>query len=285
MDLIKKSLLPLLLVVLVACSWTNPLDSTATEKIDAGLKRALVSFATARALNAVISVIQGTDVAVEPAGVGVNFAPGEALDPINDLIENFSNLMLAATISFGIQRVLITIGGHWLLSFALTAATLLWCAFYLRRAIIPSWITKCLVVTVALRFAIPTVTVGTDFLFQNFLAEEYSASQSLIEANTNDAKKAIPQAPLSENGGFWEKMKNMSLQDINPAGKIDRLLQAAEKWPEQIIRLMVVFLLETLIIPVTLLWLLLALAKTYLRRPSSPLPMPAITPQRNITND
>ncbi len=287
MDLIKKSLLPLLLVVLVACSWANPLDSAATEKIDAGLKRALISFATARALNAVISVLQGTDVAVEPAGVGVNFAPGEALDPINDLIENFSNLMLAATISFGIQRVLITIGGHWLLSFALTAATLLWCAFYLRRKAIPSWITKCLVVTVLLRFAIPTVTVGTDVLFQNFLAKEYSASQSLIEANTNDAKKVAPQVSLPENAGFWDKMRNMSPQDLNPAGKIDRLLQAAEKWPEQIIRLMVVFLLETLIIPVSLLWLLLAVAKTSLRRPTllPPPQIPATAPPRNITND
>ena len=270
MDWIRKSLLPLFLVALVACSWLSPFDSVAIEKIDAGLKRALVSFATARAVNAAISVLQGTSVAVEPAGIGVTLAPGEALDPINDMIESFSNLMLIASVSFGIQHVLIGIGGHWLLSAFLTAATLLWCIFYLRRAPIPRWVTTCLVVTVVLRFAIPAVTVGTDVLFQNFLAQEYAATHALIEDSTSEVKKSIPQASPPENAGFWDKLKSLSPQDLNPAGKVDRLLKAAEKWPEQIIRLMVIFLLETLIIPLGLLWLLLALARFFLRGRKSP---------------
>lgn len=45
---------------------------------------------------------QGTEVAVEPAGVGVIFTPGQILDPVNDLLEQFSNLMLAASVAFGI---------------------------------------------------------------------------------------------------------------------------------------------------------------------------------------
>ena len=110
----------------------------------------------------------------------------------------------------------------------------------------------------------PTVTVGTDFLFQSFLAKEYSTSQSLIEANTNETKKAIPQVSLPENTSLWDKMKNLSPHDLNPAGKIERLLQAAEKWPEHVIRMMVVFLLETLLIPLVLLWGLLGFTKSYL---------------------
>lgn len=270
MDWIKKSLLPLFLVALVASSWLSPFDSVAIEKVDAGLKRALVSFATARALNAAISVLQGTSIAVEPAGVGVSLAPGEALDPLNDLIESFSNLMLIASVSFGIQHVLIGIGGHWLLSTVLTVATLLWCALYFWRAPVSPWATRLLVVSVVLRFAIPAVTVGTDVLFQNFLAQEYSATHSRIEAGTSEAQKSIPQSPLSENAGIWDKIKSLSPQDLNPAGKIDRLLKAAEEWPEQIVRLMVIFLLQTLIIPLGLLWILLASARTCLRGEASP---------------
>ena len=44
-------------------------------QVDAGLKRALATYAAARALNAVISVAQGTEVALEPGGVGVVLAP------------------------------------------------------------------------------------------------------------------------------------------------------------------------------------------------------------------
>ncbi|MCB1944024.1 MAG: hypothetical protein KDI53_18575, partial [Candidatus Accumulibacter sp.] len=85
------------------------------------MKRALVSFATARALNAVISVAQGTEVSMQPAGMGVVLTPGQLLDPVNDLVEQFSHLMLAASVAFGVQKVLISIGAYWVISLLLTA--------------------------------------------------------------------------------------------------------------------------------------------------------------------
>ena len=43
-------------------SWLAPLDTPAIKQVDAGLKRALVSFAAARTLNALISVAQETEI-------------------------------------------------------------------------------------------------------------------------------------------------------------------------------------------------------------------------------
>ncbi|MGC2166423.1 MAG: hypothetical protein WA632_10470 [Gallionella sp.] len=93
-------------IAIVACAWIAPVDALATERPDAGLTLALTSFAAARTLNAAISVAQGTKIAFEPGGVGVTLAPGPLLDPINDLIEQFSTLMLAACVAFGIQKML-----------------------------------------------------------------------------------------------------------------------------------------------------------------------------------
>lgn len=262
MEVVKKTILPLLLALLVACSWFNPFDSIAIEKVDAGLKRALISFGSARALNAVVSVIQETDVSIEPGGVGVKLAPGQVLDPVNDLVEKFSNLMLVASISFGIQHVLLSIGGHWLMSLALTSVTVLWGVFFFRRSVMPAWATKLLVITIVVRFAVPTVTMGTEVLFQSFLEKEYSTSQTLIETSATDAKKVMPQGALPESSSIWDKMKNLNAQDFNVAAKIERLMKAAEQWPEHIIRLMVVFLLQTLIMPLALLWGLLAAVKS-----------------------
>lgn len=273
MELFKRIALPSLLAVLVACSWLNPLDSLAIKQVDAGLKRALVSFATARALNAVISVAQGTQVAFEPAGVGVNLAPGQALDPVNDLVEQFSHLMLVASVSFGVQRVLISVGGHWLVSMALTAVALFWSLLYFRQQTMPPWLSKILVVTIVLRLAVPVVTVGTDVLFQNFLAADYAASQKIIEAGATDTKKLGPPASTTpENQGLLDKMKGWMPQDVNIGGRIDRFVQAAEQWPEQLIRLMVVFILQTLLIPLALLWGLLVFAKSILGFQSSATP-------------
>ena len=51
----RQVFLAICMAAIVVCSWLGPLDAPATEQVDAGLKRALISFATARALNGVIS--------------------------------------------------------------------------------------------------------------------------------------------------------------------------------------------------------------------------------------
>ncbi len=72
----------LVLVALLALvSWSTPLDSAAEERVDSMLTRALVTFATARALDGVISVLQSGQVGAQ-VGVGMSIQPGELLDPI-----------------------------------------------------------------------------------------------------------------------------------------------------------------------------------------------------------
>ena len=68
----------------------------------------MIAFGLARALNGAISVIQGTELELHPAGVGVSFAPGQLIDPINDLVERFSWLMLASSTSLGVQKILMS---------------------------------------------------------------------------------------------------------------------------------------------------------------------------------
>jgi hypothetical protein len=269
MDSFKRIYAPLLLVAILVLSWTSPLDAISTEQVDAGLKRALVTFATARMLNAVISVAQGTDVAIEPAGIGVKFAPGEILDPINDLVEQFSTLMLFASIAFGIQKILITLGGHWAVSVTLSAAVVLWSAWHLSGRHIPEWCTKLLLITLVLRFAVPLVTVGSNELFQQFLDNDYKQSQAVLESG---AAKVMNMAALDaqpqENQGLLDAWKGM-VPNINVKERLAHIKDSAEQWTEKMINLMVVFLLQTLIFPLLMLWGLASFAKSLL------IPLPA----------
>ena len=68
-----------LVAIMVACSWLSPFDTTANAQVDAGLKRAAATYASARLLNGAISVVQGTQISAAPAGMGMTFAPGEIL--------------------------------------------------------------------------------------------------------------------------------------------------------------------------------------------------------------
>ncbi len=258
----QRMALAALVAVMVACSWLAPLDATANRQVDAGLKRALLTFASARALNAVISVVQGTEVAIEPAGVGVVLTPGQALDPVNDLVEQFSNLMLAASVSFGVQKVLISIGAHWVASLLLSIAALVWALFLFRYEPAPAWLTRILVILLMTRFAVPVVTLAADGLFRTFMAADYQSSQQVIDtASGNLAKLDPPAAVPSESQGMLEKFKGWLPQSGDVKARFEQLKQVAERAIEHIIKLMVIFLLQTLLLPLLLLWVLYGVAR------------------------
>lgn len=259
------------LAIMVIFSWLKPMDSIAIKQIDTGLNRAMFSYAAARTLNAVISVAQGTEVAIEPGGVGLNFTPGQALDPINDLIEQFSTLMLIACVAFGVQKILIYVGGFWLISLVLTIAALGWTWFYFRQKKPPAWLTKILVILLMIRFAIPMVTLGSDMLFQQFMAADYIASKQVIDSASGQVKEINAPNPTSStpsaDQGFLEKMKekanvlwSQTKAAVDAKSHYSKLKQTAEQWVVHIIKLIVIFLLQTLIIPVLLMWALYAVA-------------------------
>lgn len=242
---------------MVVGAWLAPLESVANQQIDAGLKRALISFASARALNAIISVAQGTEVAIQPAGVGVNLAPGQLLDPLNDLVEQFSQLMLAASIAFGIEKVLISIGAHWVISLVLTGTAIGWAAFHFRQHTPPVWLTRTLMLLLMTRFAMPLAIIGSDLLFQEFMAADYQSSQGAIDNASSQLDRINPPAPLAaEDQGMLDKLKGWVSQNADVKTRLGSLKSAAEQAIERIIKLMVIFLLQTLLLPLFLLWAL-----------------------------
>jgi hypothetical protein len=254
MPIARRFVLALAMASLVACSWLAPLDSIATQQADAGLKRALLSFATARALNAAISVAQGTEIAVQPGGMGVVLAPGQVLDPVNDLVEQFSNVMLAASVAFGVQKMLISMAGYWLISLLISGAALCWAWFHFHQQVLPAWLARTLVVLLMLRFAVPAVTIGSDLLFEKFLVGDYDASQQVMSAAPAQvARLDAPQPlPVGEQG-LLDRIKGWWGQDLEVKARFDALQQAAEQATEHIITLIVVFLLQTVVIPLLLL--------------------------------
>ncbi len=255
-------------VLLAVGSWFSVLDTTADEQVDAGLKRALISFAAARALNAVISVAQGTEVAVEPGGVGVVFTPGEALDPINDLVEQFSNLMLLASVSFGVQKVLLSVGIYWVVALLLSATALAWVLLRLRREAAPAWLSRLLVILLMVRFAVPLSVIGTDWLFRQFMAQDYQASQQVIDTASGRLGTLNAESSAAANQNMLDTIKNWWSKNADLKAQFDRLRQAAEQSVEHVIRLMVIFLLQTLVFPLLLLWLLYGMVRRLFEWPA-----------------
>ena len=251
-------------IVASALAFSGLADETSSDYADAAFKRALVTFAVARTLNGVISVAQGTEVAVEPGGVGVNFTVGQILDPINDLVEQFSSVMLVATSSLGLQNVLLNITGWWGLTALLVAAALALVAVQwwplAPTSKVATTATRVFLVTLFLRFAIPVLVVGTNLVFDTFLAAEQDAATAALQSTSSEIEEMSREQPsaAAADETLLDKLGSMideSMESLNVAERIDRLRESASNASEHIVNLIVIFVLQTIILPLLFLWL------------------------------
>lgn len=133
MKYLRQALVAFGLLAWLASAWMALMDAPAARQVDAGLKRALVSFASARALHGVLSVVQGTQFSAQPLRVGVSLTPRQLLAPVNGLVKSFADFMLVASVAFGIMKVSLAMGGFWLVSAALTLTGMAWLWAYTRQ--------------------------------------------------------------------------------------------------------------------------------------------------------
>lgn len=250
---VKKIALLILLLLLVLAVWIPKLDAPAIEQVDAGMKRALVTFAAARALNAAISLAQGTEIHLS-LGAGVTLGIGEVLDPVNDLVEIFSNFMLMASVAFGIQKALLMMGQYEYVKLLITVVLLAWGFAYFYKHNVPRWLNKLLILMLMVRFAVPVITVGSDAIFQEFLQDDYKQSQAVLGATTDAVRQIAPETnAITQKEGVLEKFKN-SITAMDPRPYINHLKTVLDDATEHVIHLIVVFFLQTILLPVLLLW-------------------------------
>jgi hypothetical protein len=273
---IKKSLLSILFALLAVTSMTGWIDSKGSEYTEATFKRALIAFGIAKGLNGVISVAQGTEVALQPAGVGVNFAPGQILDPVNDMIEQFSWIMLASTASVGVQRILLAISQWPWFSYTVIVLLLLAAISYWYRPLTNTqWrplLFKTMLVFVFLRFSVPLIAIGSEMTYEQFLSEQYTQSTQQLELTTskiteinNTDNKAIPQG---KDRSVLEAIKEMygnAAAAFDFGARIDRYKHAAADAIEHVINLIVVFIFQTILFPILFLLVVYQLLKKLIR--------------------
>ena len=252
--------------VLALLQWTDELGQL---HVDSAFKRALLAFAIARGLNGVISVAQGTEIAVQPAGVGVNFTPGEILDPINDLVERFSWIMMLATSSLGIQKVLLSMSAWQGLLIAVAICAVLVVAAQLLRPLAP-WrriFNRLFLFVLILRFMMPTVSIANDWVYRTFLEADYvSASASLDEARQaiGEINEQVIPADADAPSGMIERARRayqQVLDQVDIDKRLDEYRGAAEAISENTIRLVVVFLMQTLVFPLIFLFVILGIIR------------------------
>jgi len=277
---IKQFLLTLFGVLFLYFAHNGTIDNYAESYTEQGLNRTLLTFAVSRSLNGVISVVQGTEVAISPAGIGLNFAPGQILDPINDLIERFSWVVLASGTSLGIQRLLLEITGStgvtWLLSILILAAVIsLWLPKTVRdeHKTSISLLGKSVLLLLFLRFSIPFIAIVNEAIYLNFSEQRYELAQDSLSSSAKTLQSINEDSSVNPMQNETSVLEDTGIMDTVEAWfdradnsfdfeeQIEALKSEADNISQQVINMIVVFVMQALLLPLFFLWLLIRVAK------------------------
>ena len=242
--------LTVFVLLALALVWLRPMDQLAERYTDQGWKRALTTFAAARLLNGALSLAREVEITGTVLGVGGSFHPGAVLAPVDELVEQFSSLMLGATLSFALQRLVQQIFSAWPLCLALSVLLLAWLAWAWRRpAAAPRLLAGAALGLLCLRLLVPLIALGNQAIYQGFLAPEYEQAQARISA-----VKTPELPPPTQGEGWTDRARAWLGQAPELARQLGDIKAQAEGLVEHLVRLAAVFLLQTLVLPLLFLW-------------------------------
>lgn len=265
-----KLAVSLAMLLFVVLSFGGITDKVGQEYTETSFNRALVTFASARALNGLISVFQGTEVAIQPGGLGTVLTPGQILDPINDLVEQFSQVMLFSTAVLGTQKVLIEISGWFWFSALLASVIFFWlAALWLPHLFAPRTqrITLGLAgILLLFRFLVPAAAITNEAVFDLFLSTGYNKVSQQIEDASKDLESEEPTG--EESRSIVRSLKNFfksAKAKIDVRSEFEELKKSLNETVEDIIELIVIFMVQTLLLPILFAWLGYSAAKGFTR--------------------
>ncbi len=271
-----KIFLTVVLVLILLISLTIGLDESAMLLHDEAFQRSMVAFGLAKGLNAVISMIQGTELSIAPVGIGLNFSVGEVLDPFNDMVERFSWVMLVSSISLGVQKLFLLLGSKLFLQVALlfsvaTSLTFIWVK-KIQQSVFFTLSFKVLILVLLLRFGAIIFVYSSELLYNSLLQTQYQES-SIIVQDTKNRLEAIQNknkliVESKKDDGFFEQFSsktNEFVENLNISKQLESLSKNIEEASRKIINLITIFVVQSILMPLLFLWLFVQSVKWIFR--------------------
>ena len=243
------------------------LDAKTDAYFNEAITNAGIAYATTRVINASVSVIKESKLQLEPAGVGVSIAIGQIVDPINDMTERLSLVLVTAITSLGVQKLAYEI------SVSLAPQLLSVCLFILsiiiwfegkRMMAMQSFLMRGLLLIAMIRFCLPVSSIANEYLYENHFAGQIAQANialSLDAAELDSLQEySLPKVDgimgTIENSAAFLKQKSSEFKAalmaiINNMGtKIDNLLKLTFLYVG-------VFLFQVIILPLLSFWFLM----------------------------
>lgn len=193
--LLSRRVYVLLSLISIAVYSLSPLYSHATDDyLDSTLKTAAKTYISSRAINGAISIIQHTDLGFS-AGVDIQLAPGEILQPIHDTIERFSDIITFSLLSLGAEKIFFEISSTPIMWFIVTLLAVL----YMFR---PTDINKKLLITLIIfKLFVPFSSMLSAMTTDDVFAPKIALNLQILQ-------NAYPHHAHLASIHWWNKVSN-----------------------------------------------------------------------------
>ncbi|MDD2888322.1 MAG: hypothetical protein PHY66_10995 [Aliarcobacter sp.] len=242
---------------------TFTIDDNAKKLVDDSFKQSIIVFGSAKALNAVISLAQGTQLNLPFVIVAV----GEILDPINDLIEQFSLVMLASMVSLGIQKILLNFVTNDIYNYILFAFIIVFNIWLFKRFSnderLRDLFFKITFILLFLRFAIPMIGYVNEVSYNYFVKSQYNIeelNQDILKVK-DDVSKINQETVTQKESSFFNKVLE-KFDSSYYEKKVNDYKDAVDNSSQYIIDLIIVFIFQTILLPIIFLFFLYSFVKS-----------------------
>lgn len=239
-------------VAVIAVAGVAPwADARGAAYLEASFARTLAALAATRGLDSAISLAQSSEISFS-LGPGGSIGIGQALDPINDLVEQYGALLLTSTTALGVQRLGLEISralGWWLLLPAALAIAAAAATTGPRRQAVLRWVKRLVAFALFARLAIPAAACLDELVATRFLEAGYQEASAAV-ANTTERLEAVDT----------EETEKPWYERLNPVDYVgdraQRLYETVGAVGESIVNLAIYFTISTIVLPLGTLWLL-----------------------------
>lgn len=184
------------------------------EKADAyfsdTMRKAGLAYGACRAVNASVSVIKESRLQIDPTGLKVALAAGQILDPLDDMTERASDILVTAIASLGVQKIAYQLSVTFAPPLIGVSIIVLVGVSLLQRAwarALQTVVQKSLMIIAVARLCLPLSAVVSSYLNDHFFSPRIAKAKDELARSCPEMDR-LEDMEMPEVDGVWGIVKN-----------------------------------------------------------------------------
>lgn len=180
------------------------LDKKADQYFEDAITQAGTSYAACRLINGGVSLLKDSDIEIVPLGLGMSVSAGQILDPLDDMTERTSDILVTSIVSLGVQKLLHAVMLQ-LAPILLGAFLIIWVLLGFKENATTNrtrqLLIRMIVVVSVARFCLPLSALVSDALYDVVFEEQIGAAKSSLPFQDGEINK-LTNTDFPESN-FW----------------------------------------------------------------------------------